>query len=108
MAFSKTDKEGHALLEVKDQLTVYDVVALRDEMLGCFEAYGGVILELRDVGECDMAGVQLLFSAEETARATKKKFSVTAASAAVRNAVSEAGLDVARVLNCREEEFCDE
>ncbi|HEY4248907.1 MAG TPA: STAS domain-containing protein [Lacunisphaera sp.] len=56
-------------------------------------------LDLSAVAACDLTGLQLLFSAQRTASAAGRKFSISAYSPAIVAACTGLGLDVSQLSN---------
>jgi anti-anti-sigma regulatory factor len=94
MTLIRQEQGGQVRVRVEGPLSIYEVVALRNELVECLGLFEGVILELDQVTECDLAGVQLLYSARLAATARGKGFTVSGATEAVTGAVSRAGLDL--------------
>jgi len=99
MLEEKLNEDGCVEVVVENSMTVYEAEKLCEEWAACFSANSntnaatGVVFDLGHVGACDITGVQLLCSARKTAELNHKIFSVSEASAAVIEAVSEAGLE---------------
>lgn len=98
-------KDGCALLRIEGPMTVNEASALREEMVGNFDACDGLILDMKNVTECDVAGIQLLCSALLTAKSTGKNFNVAGASMTLRDALARAGLDPDAILALNPESF---
>ncbi len=92
-------KDGKALLIVEGSMSIYEGESLRDEMIECFGAYDGLLLDLDGVDECDITGVQLLCSAGKSGTEENKSFSVLRASGPVIEALVQTGLEVEKLLN---------
>ncbi len=94
---AEINRDGYDCVVVEGAMTVYEIEKLRKEWAAYFNfktgAAVGVSLDLKNVNECDIAGVQLLCSARKTATLNHKIFIVSEASAAVIKAVSDAGLE---------------
>jgi anti-anti-sigma factor len=99
----KKKKDGSVLLKVNGAMSIYEVPALRDELLKCLETHKGLFLDLDKVTDCDITGVQLLCSARATAANMDKPFVVATAPPSVIDAVNRAGLDPEDLLNMSEE-----
>jgi len=91
--------EGLAYLKIDEEMTVYQAAEICATMVECFNKYDGLILDFIDTIMCDTSGIQLICSAQKTARAMKKKFSVVNASEPVINAVACAGMHPEKLLN---------
>ncbi len=74
-------------------MTVSEASSLRDEMVECFNNYDGLVLDMNDVSECDVSGIQLLYSARLTAHSMGKCFEVGGASERSADILVRAGLD---------------
>ncbi len=98
MAFTREVNDGGAVVKFDGGLTVYEAAAIRDELVECLDAHAGVTLDITDVNECDVTGVQLLLSAGLTARAENKSFAIQGANAGVTDIIRDLGLDPEKVL----------
>ncbi len=98
MTITREHKDREAVLKIRGPLSVYEVAALRDEFLECFEKYDGLRLDLSEVDECDTAGVQLLYSARATVRDTGKHFDISDPSPSVIEAMTLVGLKPEDIL----------
>ncbi len=103
MAFIRQEQGDRAAVRAEGPLSIYEVAALRDELIECFDRFGQVLLELDRVTECDLAGVQLLYSARLVASARGKGLVVSGVPAVVREAVLRAGLDLEDCLGSEKE-----
>ncbi len=102
MQMPEKTKDGCIRIVVENAMTVYQAEKLRKQWAAYFDDFftshsdtnaEGVVFDLKNVRSCDITGVQLLCSARKTAESHHKKFSVSEASAAVIEAVTEAGLE---------------
>lgn len=102
MQMPEKTKNGCIRIVVENAMTVYQAEKLRKQWTAYFDdlvnadsdtVAEGVAFDLKKVRSCDITGVQLLCSARKTAEFLHKKFSVSEASAAVIEAVMEAGLE---------------
>ncbi len=98
MAFTREVNEGGAVVIFDGGLTVYEAAAIRDELVECLDAYAGLTLDVTDVNECDVTGVQLLLSTGLTAGAEKKSFAIIGANAVMTDIIRGLGLDPEKVL----------
>ena len=93
MSFIKEVKDRKGLVKIDEPMSIYEASTLREAWIECFETCESMAIDLRGVTDCDITGVQLLYSARMTAEATKKVFEITAVSPAVTEALSAAGLN---------------
>ena len=54
-------------IEIKGELSIYTVAALRQQLLDAFEAAAEVDVDLSEVSEMDSAGMQLMVAAKREA-----------------------------------------
>jgi len=87
MAFVREEKDGQVHLKIDGAMTVYEAESFRDELADCLMEYDGLILDLDDVKDCDTAGIQILYSAQKTAKDLGKSFLVAGFSNAVEEAM---------------------
>ncbi len=99
MAFTREIKEKSAIVKFDGGLTVYEAAAIRDELLECLDDHDGLTLDLTNVDECDLTGVQLLYSARLAAEAEKKSFTIRGATAGVTETISQLGLEPGEILD---------
>ncbi len=96
MLSTEKNKDGCTSIVVESSMTVYEAEKLRKEWAAYLkkgDACAGVCLDLKNVSDCDITGVQLLCSARKTATLNHKIFTVSEASETVIKAVSDAGLE---------------
>lgn len=73
-------------------LTIYRAAEIKAQLLTALAREGALQLELGEVEEMDLAGVQLLVLAEREALASGKDFALLSQSDAVREVLTLAGL----------------
>lgn len=93
MSSKKKGKSKVALFKIEGALSVYEVGALRDELLRYLVENDGLDLDLSNVSECDAAGVQFLVSAQKTFDVAGKKLTLCEVSEAVKETASRTGID---------------
>jgi anti-anti-sigma factor len=103
MDFIREDRDGQAFLGIKGSMSVYEAETLHRELAECFDACDGVVVDLNEVSGCDTAGIQLLCSAQMTAKITGKNFTVTGASPSVMETIVRVGLNPDKILEKGEE-----
>ncbi len=99
MAFTRETNDKGAIVKFDGGLTVYEAAAIRDELLECLDAHDGLTLDLTNVSECDLTGIQLLYSTRLAADAEKKDFAIRGATAGVIEAISQLGLEPGEILH---------
>lgn len=92
--------EDDAYLRLEGVLTVYEVAELRETLIAAFEKKNGVVLDLGNVTDIDTTGIQLLCSAYQTAKNTKKGFTIMGANDSFKEAISRIGLNSEGFLAC--------
>ena len=98
MAFRREDKDGCAHVTIDGELSIYEAAGLRKVFRECFDDSDGLVLNLGQVRECDLAGVQLLLSAQATSELTGKSFSVSSASVPVTETAEKAGMNLSSIF----------
>lgn len=93
MSFFKEVKGEKTFLKIEGSLSIYEASAIRQALIECFEICQTMVIDLKDVTDCDITGLQLLRSARMTAEATEKAFEIMAVSQAVTEASTAAGLN---------------
>ena len=93
MDMEKEEKDGQVLLKIRGALSIYEAAILREELAACLDQHQGLTIDLKEVSDCDTAGVQLLCSAHKTARNAGKAFALTGAPDAVHETLTRVGLD---------------
>lgn len=92
MGITKLEKDNQAILQIDGSLTMEHLNDLKEALIACYDEYSGVVLDLKNVNECDTAGIQLLWSTRKTATYKSKSFSINAASDAIKNAAERIGI----------------
>ena len=82
------------LISIKGPMSIYEVREIYGDLLKSFDEDGEIILDLSEVTSCDVAGIQLLYSAKRTAKETGKGFSLSGVSSAVLEAAGGAGIEL--------------
>ena len=94
MPFIREEKNGNAVFRMKGAMTIYEAVSIRDAFIESLKVFDGAILDLEEVTEIDIAGVQLIVSAKKTAEKSQKAFTISGFSNAVAETVSRAGFEL--------------
>jgi anti-anti-sigma factor len=103
MSIKREEKDGCALVKIAGAMSVYGASDVHEELVACFDAHERLILDLKEVNECDTAAVQLLCSAQKAADATHKTFVIAGASASVLEALARAGMKSEEIFNINKE-----
>ena len=91
---AETPAQGDNLvMKIEGTLSAYDVEDLKERLLDGFTNHPGIIMDVKNVTECDTLGLQLLLSAWKTAEKLKKTFDIIGDSQAVQDAVTGVGVD---------------
>jgi anti-anti-sigma factor len=94
----REDRDGGIVLKVKGSMSVFDIAGTHKEIVACFNKRDDLTLDLRGVNDCDISGLQLLYSARKTANSCGKTFSIDGASDSIIDIFNRAGLDPKPVL----------
>ena len=89
----KQRKGSFTLLAIKDEMTIYNVLDHKNNLLPYLEAGKELQLDLSEVGEIDGAGMQLLIMMKQQAQKVNNQFSLVHHSQAVVEVLSLLGLE---------------
>jgi anti-anti-sigma factor len=89
----REDIDGGIVLRIEGAMSVFDIAAIHKEITACFDECDNLTLDLKDVNDCDISGLQLLYSARKTAQSTGNAFLVDGASESIIHIFNRAGLD---------------
>ena len=92
MPYTKETVDGKTLMKIDASLTIYDVPALLEEFVSCFESGGEITVDVGSVTECDAAGLQLLCAVRKNTRENRQSFRVLGDSKAIRDTLQYMGL----------------
>ena len=98
MMFEREERNGGMVLRIKGAMSVFTIEKSHKEIVAAFDACDDLTLDLKEVNDCDISGLQLLYSARKTANAIGKAFSVEGASDAIIDIFNRAGLSPETVL----------
>ena len=87
------------VVKVGATLSIYEVTALRDEIVSHLDTHGRLILDLGAIVKCDAAGIQLLYSARKTADKKGKSVMIRNPSSAVSRVVDDLGGNMDELLD---------
>lgn len=74
-------------LTLTEDLTIYNALALKEELLAAIKEHKTIELDLSQVGQIDTAGLQLLIFAKREATQLKKEMRIVAHSKAVQEII---------------------
>lgn len=92
MAITKHEKDGQAILKIDGPLNIETLSMLKEELMAALNEHSGIALDLKNVNECDTAGIQLLWSARKTAEGKAKNFSIINSSESLKKAAEQIGI----------------
>jgi len=98
MTFERENKNGYARLKIIGAISVDEAAVFRKELAECLESYDGLILDLNEVSDCDVAGIQLLYSARRSAEKVGKSFKTEGAPLSLLDIIANSGLEPDAVL----------
>jgi len=99
MSFAREEKEGVATIKIEGSISIYEAAALREEFLFCINNYESLNLDLNGVTDCDIAGLQLIYSASKAAAKEGKKINVSGESLPVLDCLTNTGLNPREILS---------
>lgn len=92
MAMETQETDGHVVLKIDGPMTVYEVAAIRDELLKQLQRGSRVMVILEKVTECDPAAIQLLWAAKKMGDSKGGTFGLQRPSAAVKGAIAQVAI----------------
>ena len=98
MEIKREVQAGNTVLKMTGSLSIYEVAACRDELLSFFAAGRDLAIELAGITHCDLAGVQLLYSARKTALDAGHSLEMVNPPVSVLDALRNVGLNPETVL----------
>jgi anti-anti-sigma factor len=98
MMIEREDRDDGIVLRIERAMSVGEIAAIHKEITACFDECEDLTLDLTGVNDCDISGLQLLYSARKTARSVGKAFSVDNPSESIIEIFNRAGLDPETVL----------
>lgn len=98
LRIEKEVRGDQALLKLSGAMTIGETASLRVELIRGLAHARELVLELGQVDDCDMFGIQLLHSAGKTARNSEKTIWAKGISAAVKEAAERIGMDIGESL----------
>jgi anti-anti-sigma factor len=96
--FERKERNGGTVLQIKGTMSVFNIAKTHKEIVASFDACEDLALDLKGVTDCDISGLQLIYSARKTANSIGKAFSVEGASRAIIDIFNRAGLSPETVL----------
>ena len=100
MSYTKEINEGKRVVRINASLTIYDVPALYEAFLDCFDSEGDVMIDVGEVTECDAAGIQLLCAIRKNIPENRYSVQIVGASDAVKDTLKGMGLDAEEIIMC--------
>lgn len=91
---AKKKKKTIAKRQIDGPLTIYQVGEIQERMIAALENNNGIELDLQNITECDMAGVQLLCSLKKSADKKDNRMIMSGVSQPVKDAFSRAGMNL--------------
>ncbi|MBF0117214.1 MAG: STAS domain-containing protein [Desulfobacterales bacterium] len=98
MSFIKEHRENGLYIKITGALTVYEIESLHTELLNSFNSADTMFLNLAEVSDCDVSGIQLIISAIRTIEKSNKSISITDVSLSINNAFSLCGINPADIF----------
>jgi anti-anti-sigma regulatory factor len=92
MPYTIETVDGKTMMKIDESLTIYDVPALHEAFVNCFESGGEITVDVGSVTECDPAGLQLLCAVRKHTRENRELFQFLGESKAIMDALNCLGL----------------
>jgi anti-anti-sigma factor len=91
---NRSDKPDAGILIVNGEMTIQNAGEIRSALLEAFAGVEVLSLDMTDVTEIDLAGLQLLCAAHRTSTTDKKSFSISGTdNETVKSMIRDAGFD---------------
>lgn len=86
MPLTQSMRDGHALLQISGELTIFQAARFKQQMLNAVDSAGELLeLDLSTVEQLDTAGLQLLLLLKREAAAQHKRVTVSSVSGQVQS-----------------------
>jgi len=79
-------------LKLEGNLTIYEVGALRENLLSALKDVNHLEIDMVEISECDTSGLQVLCSAKKTADKEGKRILLEGISKAIEDAMIKTGI----------------
>lgn len=99
MSFVRKEKEGVATIKIEGPISIYEVAALREELLFCLDNCEILNLDLSEATDCDITGLQLIYSALKASAEEDKKFNIFGESSSILDFLTNAGLNPEEIFS---------
>ena len=93
MQITKQMNNGQLTLILSGELTLFNLNVVRQELISALNDGNKVAIDLKDVNECDTAGIQLVISAKKTSIAENREVTIVNPHASVLSAAERIGVD---------------
>ena len=100
MPYTKEITEGKRVVKINTSLTIYDVPALHEALIDCFDSEGDVMIDVGEVTECDAAGIQLLCAIRKNIPENRQSVRIIGESDVVMETMKGMGLDPEEIIAC--------
>lgn len=92
MIDGKEENVKPEIMQIGSSLSIYEAGNLRNEFAGHLNGHDSLFIALDSVETCDTAGIQLLLSAQKTAKKAGKDFGVVRPSEVFLSVLKDMGL----------------
>jgi len=92
MSNNKAKTKGKDIIKLEGNLTVYEVGALKENLLSALKDVDLLEIDMADVRECDTSGLQILCSAKKTADQRSKRIVFPVIPKAIEDAMIKTGI----------------
>ncbi|MBF0377640.1 MAG: STAS domain-containing protein [Desulfamplus sp.] len=96
---SEQNKKSCGIVKHDAPLTAIEVTDFKNLLTEQFSIYHDVIVEFTDLTDCDTLGIQLLLSANKSAKARNSRFEIKGDIEVFNNAAQRIGLDFEEYFN---------
>ncbi len=92
MKITTTQARGQTVIRLEGDLLIRSVAEVKPEILAALSLEGDILLDLREVGECDTAGIQLFLMARASVVAQGRRLAISVCSVAFQRTAERVGI----------------
>ena len=100
MGIKKKDKKGK--IEIDKSLSIFNAAMIHKNIIDAYSKFDRMEIDLKDVTDCDTAGIQLLISLQKTCDDAGKEFSLINPSEAVIDAMERMSMSWKHINICED------
>jgi ABC-type transporter Mla MlaB component len=99
MKHKKPEINGREIFKIEGSLCISEMSGLKRKLLNHLKKNDTLELDIKNVMECDTAGIQFLHSVMRSARERGNKLNILGKSKPVEDALSRAGMNLGMIIH---------